>query len=433
MSRRFRSSSSRRGFTLIEAMVSLTLLVVVMVVVLSLLFSMRSFAERQAVRLAPRQTSRQAIDYLGFYAEGASDLNNRNPIPGRSNPNALVTWMYTTTNNPNQVTYNNLTGNEQLNAVVPAAGLVPKTTKFGDIGTDLITLAVPANPWSVPVSVWPGNQHAANLDFQYSEGCPDNDANKLSFEQLTGAINYNTNQAYSPILTLTDSQGNWVYYQITSYQTSTCSNLGGTNKIVHVIQTSGQSAVNVPSGHPELVAPVSLMAGVRYVSFRVKTDVDGIPKLQQKQGFFDPANPDAGFSNIVEDVDNLQVAYLYRAAPDGGKPDVYIYNTLTDAIPDPIPGTAPPVTSNGVPAQAGLNGVETITPWDITNVQGLRISVSSRSKALRFTSARISERVGETINNFRPAVEDRAKGAVDAFDHYRVTTTLMVRNRMLGN
>ena len=423
MSRRFRSSSGRRGFTLMEAMVSLTILVIVMVVMLTLLFSMRSFAERLQTRLVPRQTSRQSINYLGFYVEGAADLN-----PLGNNPNALVMWQVGATDNSLiQVTYNNLTGTEQGNAVLPATGLMPANTSttFGDIGTDLITLAVPTDPTSVPVAIWPGNQHAGTLDFNYSAGCPDDTRNLQMFQEATGFLGTG-NQTYSPILTLVDSMGNWVYYQITGYQGSTCSNLGGTNKIVHAVMTPGQSAVNIPSGHPDLVSPVSLMTGVRYVSFRVKGG-----NLQQKQGFFDPANPDAGFSSIVEDVEDLQIAYIYRKAPDPAKLDVYTYNTLTDAIPDPIPGTAPP--SNGVPPQAGLNGVEPITDWDITNVQGLRISISSRSKALRLTSLRLSQRVAETINNFRPAVEDRAKGPVDGFDHYRVTTTLMIRNRMLGN
>ena len=418
MSRRFRSSSGRRGFTLMEAMVSLTILVIVMVVMLTLLFSMRSFAERLQTRLIPRQTSRQSINYLGFYVEGAADLN-----PLGNNPNALVMWQVGATDNSLiQVTYNNLTGTEQGNAVLPATGLMPANTSttFGDIGTDLITLAVPTDPTSVPVAIWPGNQHAGTLDFNYSAGCPDDTRNLQMFQEATGFLGTG-NQTSSPILTLVDSMGNWVYYQITGYQGSTCSNLGGTNKIVHAVMTPGQSAVNIPSGHPNLVSPVSLMTGVRYVSFRVKGG-----NLQQKQGFFDPANPDAGFSSIVEDVEDLQIAYIYGAAPDPTKPNVYTYNTSTDLIPATV-------TPYGVPLQAGLNSVQVPTAWDITNVQGLRISISSRSKALRLTSLRLSQRVAETINNFRPAVEDRAKGPVDGFDHYRATTTLMIRNRMLGN
>ena len=182
------------------------------------------------------------------------------------------------------------------------------------------------------------------------------------------------------------------------------------------------ASVAIPTGHTELVAPVSLVAGVRYVSFRVKGG-----NLQQKQGFFDPANPDTGFSSIVADVEDLQVAYVYGAAPDSAHSDVYIYNTATHAIPDPIGGVA----TGGVPPQAGLLSATAPTAWDITNVLGLRVSITSRSEA-RFTSRQISERVAESLNNFRPAVEDRTKGAVDGFDHYRVTTTLMIRNRTPG-
>jgi Tfp pilus assembly protein PilV len=410
MSRRFRSRYRLRGFTLMEAMVSLIILVVVMVVTLSLMFSMSSFAERQQTRLAPRQTSRQAIDYLGFYVQGAADMN-----PLRNDPNAIVTWTIAasgnTANTVAQVAYNNLTAAQSA-------------LNFGDVGTDIVTLAVPVDPLSIPVAVWPGLQHAATLWFDYAEGCPDDTTNMNKFQQATGAINAGTTSAYSPLLTLVDSMGNWVYYQITSYQSDgKCSNLGGSNAIIHVVMTPGQSAINIPSGHPDLVQPVSMAAGVAYTCFRVKGG-----NLQQKQGFFDPANPDAGFSSILEDVEDLQVAYLYGAAPDATKPTIYTYNTSTDAIPATVGGVA----TNGVPPQAGLLVTGAPTAWDITNVQGLRVSITSRSKALRFTSLKLSQRVAETINNFRPAAEDRAKGAVDGFDHNRVTTTLMIRNRMLG-
>jgi hypothetical protein len=36
--------------------------------------------------------------------------------------------------------------------------------------------------------------------------------------------------------------------------------------------------------------------------------------------------------------------------------------------------------------------------------------------------------------NFRPAAENHiAATAADAYDHYKMTSTLLVRNRMLGN
>ena len=401
MSRRFRSSrSGSRGFTLMEAMVSLAVLVIVMVLTLTLIFSLRAFAERLSTRVVPRQTTRQAINYLSFHVQGAADLNYV-----QNNPNALVMWRTgSSVDTLVRVSYNNLTTAQ---------------SSYGDLGTDIITLGVITNPVSIPVVGWPGltgtTGAAAGLDLNYTAGCSTGDSGNLpAFKAATGFVG-----TTSPILTLVDSSGNWVYYQITS-ATSTCANASGNNRTIHVAMAS--ASVTIPTGHVELVAPVSLMAGVRYVSFRVKGG-----NLQQKQGFFDPANPDTGFSSIVTDVEDFQVAYVYGSAPDSAHSGVYIYNTATHAIPDPVGGVA----TGGVPPQTGLLSAGSPTAWDITNVRGLRVSITSRSEA-RFTSRQISQRVAETLNNFRPAVEDRTKGAVDGFDHYRVTTTLMLRNRMPG-
>ena len=399
MSRRFRSSrSGSRGFTLMEAMVSLAVLVIVMVLTLTLVFSMRAFAERLNTRLVPRQTTRQAINYLSFHVQGAADLNYV-----QNNPNALVMWRTgSSSGSLVRVSYNNLTTAQ---------------SSYGDAGTDIITLGVITNPVSISVVSWPGLAGAAALDLNYTAGCSSGDsANLAAFKEATGF-----DGTTSPILTLVDSAGNWIYYQITS-AASSCAAAGGTNRTIQVAMAG--ASVTIPTGHVELVAPVSLMAGVRYVSFRVR---DG--NLQQKQGFFDPATdaPGTAFSSIVADVEDLQVAYVYGAAPDSANPNVYIYNTATNAIPDPIGGVA----TGGVPPQAGLLSSATPTAWDIANVLGLRVSITSRSEA-RFTTRQISERVAETLNNFRPAVEDRTKGTVDGFDHYRVTTTLMIRNRTPG-
>ena len=62
--------SAAAAISLSEAMVSLLILTIVMIVALTLLFSMKSFAERQQVKTAPRQTSRRAIDYLAPSSPG---------------------------------------------------------------------------------------------------------------------------------------------------------------------------------------------------------------------------------------------------------------------------------------------------------------------------------------------------------------------------
>src|SRR5512139_3755201 len=109
------ASKSRRGISLSEAMVSLLILTMVMIVALTLLFTMKSFAERQQAKTAPRQTSRRAVDYISSFAAGATDLNDRAVPPS---PNAIVTW-YATAQGANltrrQASYNNLTTAQAAN------------------------------------------------------------------------------------------------------------------------------------------------------------------------------------------------------------------------------------------------------------------------------------------------------------------------------
>ena len=73
-----------RGFTLIEALVSVLILSVVMIVALTLLVSMRSFAAKQQAFTAPRQSARSAIDYLSFFLAGATRPERRGGEPERA-------------------------------------------------------------------------------------------------------------------------------------------------------------------------------------------------------------------------------------------------------------------------------------------------------------------------------------------------------------
>ncbi len=389
-----------------EVMVSLIILVIVMVLTLSLIFRMQSFATRQASVQAPRQTARRAIDYLSFYVQGASDLN-----PSAGNPNALVTFFQDGNSNVRQTSYNNLTAAQSA---------------LGDPGTDIVSLAIPTSPLKIPIVNWPGNQHAADMYFNFSAGCSGPNAgdpeNMRQFQAVTGALG---SPLHSPVLTLVDSTATWVYYQITGYQGSDCSAVGGTNAVIHVVANPGRSdMVNPPGGQPTLTPPIFLMAGIRYVSFRI---LNG--NLQQKQDLFDPAtdNPGTAFYTVLEDVEDLQIAYLYGAAPDAGNPNVYFYNTSGASIPATIGGVA----TGGVPPQAGPAGVP--TSWDATRMSGIRFSVSARSKPLGLGSKQLSEQTKATANNFRPGAEDRAAGAIDGFAHNRITSTLMFRNRILGS
>jgi hypothetical protein len=406
-------------------MVSLLIFSMVMIVALTLLFSMKSFAERQQVKTAPRQTSRRALDYLSTYIAGATDLNDNASPPS---PNAIVTWYAQgNSNTPVQASYNNLTASQSA---------------LGEPGTDIITLALPIDPFKVPISRWVGWQHAANLYFNYQEGCNVSTATmEANFRQLVGADN--TNQAQSMILTLVDVDGRWAYYEITGFQLFDCNGTDpdGNPATVHVVSNPGQSQrLNPPGGHPELNEPF-LAGGMRIYSFRVRRDGNGVPNLEQKLGLFDPAtdNPGTAFTPIMPDVEDLQVAYLYSASPNGTART--IFNTF-----DPATSANVLVTGTGnVPPQASFGGAA--TAWDITMVSGIRLSVTSRSAPIRFEAGKISVRRGtRTASNARPRSEDRAEALPDAvdpggatgarigdFDHHRMTATILLRNRMLGN
>lgn len=431
---RFRSKRVR-GISLSEAMVSLLILTMVMIVALTLLFSMKSFAERQQGKTAPRQTSRRAIDYLSTYIAGATDLNDNGTTPS---PNALVTWYAAgNSNSAVQASYNNVTN-----------------ASLAEPGTDIITLAAPIDPFMVKISNWVGWQKAANLYFEYTEGCPSDATMRANFLQLTGASS-DGNDAQSVILTLVDKNGQWAYYEITGYQDFSCTPKQAIDPVtgevnmynVHVVSNAGQSQrINPPGGHPNLVDP-HLAGGMRIYSFRVRRDANGVLNLEQKQGLFNPAtdNPGTAFTPIMPDVEDLQIAYLYSRPPDPATfPGRTVFNTF-----DPATGTDVLVpATGGVPPQAAQGGA--VTPWDITMVSGIRISLTSRSAPLRFearnASARRSASTTAIMSSARPRSEDRAPAAANAadptgptgvligdFDHHRMTSTVLIRNRMLGN
>ncbi len=445
-----RSRTERaRGMSLSEAMVSLLILTMVMIVALTLLFTMKSFAERQQMKTAPRQTSRQAMEYVGSFLTGATDLNDLADPP---NPNAIVTW-YTQGNSssPRQASFNNLKNDAT-------------ESKLGEVGTDIITISVPANQMLAPFTKWPGQQHSSTAWINFKDGCgpdPGNDTEMTRrFLELTGADITDParfNEAKSGILTVIDANGQWAYYEITSYQQFDCDSVDSSTGLpnpVHIVANPGQSQrINPPGGQPTLVPPVSLAGGMRFMSFRVRrpdpNDPDSIPNLEQKQGLFDPTtdNPGTAFVPIIPDVEDLQVAYLYsQPLSSGSITNRTVWNTWTGSAGAVIPADPPDVAGtdnfNNVPPQG------TSSAWDITRVAGVRLSITSRSAPLRFEARNISVRRGSTTRtNARPRSEDRAGAApgdrqkegattgrfIGDFDHHRMTSTLLIRNRMLGN
>lgn len=395
MSLKLNNKRQTRGFTLIEATISLTLLLIVLALSLTFLFSMKNFSQQQEMAASPRQAARRAIEYLSYYARGASDMNNAG---ASASPNAIMMFYdaYGTTT-PVQASYNNLTSNS-----------------YGDPGTDIITMAIPSSNLLIPISGWPGGQHAATLTFEYSDGCPDSAQCMTNFKAVTG---YDPSTGHSSVLTLVDDDGSWAFYQITDYKETKnkncCSGNVGNIEVNHSHGLSDND-IDPPGGQPTLHNPK--LATVTFSSFRVKND-----QLQQKTGVFDPNNPDSGFYTLMDDVEDFQVAYIYN--------DGTIWNTAAQTLT--TPGT--------IPTQAGTGedgGVPTAR--DITNVIGLRFTIVTRSAPLPVTLMKIntgSASVGGPPPKgfYRPRAEDHAKSTTpDNRYHYRLTSTIMIRNRMLG-
>lgn len=414
-------------------MVSLTLLVVVMVVALTLLFTMRSFAERVQWVIEPRQTARRAVDYLAYYFLGATD-------EAVGAPNAIVTYYNRDGSKPGtdptnrvQATYDNLTGNEFGNSVVVAG----KQTAFGDVGTDVISLILPTgNPAKYAVAnLWPGySPPTRDFYIAYRGGCGVSDAaNMAAFKNLTRENGTGHSNA---LLLLQDNNFSWQYFQINAYIDAdgvTCGCVMGNGYNIHIQADPGAApflgTIDPPGGHTGAFSdPVFLVTGLDAFSFRVRTDANGVPNLEQKNGLFDPNsdNPGAAFVPIIENVEDFQVAYLYA---DG---------TFWQTATADLLATGCPECVNDVPWQAGPSAAAPAR--DITQVLGLRISVVARSRPITFGARQISGAktgapvVGAIDRRYRPAAENHA-GATnyDDFEHYRATVTLMLRSRMLGS
>jgi prepilin-type N-terminal cleavage/methylation domain-containing protein len=389
---------SQKGFTLIEVTVSLMILVVVMVLSTTLLFSMQGFAKRQRQFAEPRQTARRGIDYIASYLRAATDGNF-----AANNPNAIVVWYLSGSSNLVQATYNNV--------VDP---------NLAEPGTDIITFGRSVGGGRIQIAQWNGpgsGSTASNADIHFRDGCPNNNTNMALFEQATqcqGACNgnYPCPGCSSGILTVVDSSGNWAYMQITGYQKSDCGNQGAE---IQINVNPGQSAVNPPSNRGVKCPTPNdcrLGRGMTYCSLRVRRDPNNpeILQLQQKNSLFDPAkdNPGTDFFPLLDNIEDLQIAYIYN--------DGTIWN---DSAAHLLP------TTNNVPTQADLEVGNVPPPRDITNVVGIRVSVT----AVANTPVSFMERA----KFFRPQSEDRpASNNVDRFFHYRLTNTVMLRNRNLG-
>ncbi len=286
----------------------------------------------------------------------------------------------------------------------------------------MISVAVPtwdATAFSPDTFALPASTSVSK--FNFTAGCgsagTDTTANLALFKSLTGA-HTESGVLVSNLLTVSDSGGGWTYYKITGYPT-TCTCTGTDNFSV----TSNPTTLVTPPGGASTLSNPNLMF-VQYATFRVKN-----AELQQKTDLFDSTNAasneaseDALFNTLLPDIEDLQIAYIFN---DG---NVYNANATvwSSSNPGGLMGTKDPAgtTETDVPTQAGPSG--TATALDATNILGLRVSVVARS-------SQISDAWSATKNfYFRPASEDRAAGTADRRFHYRLTSTVLLRNRALG-
>lgn len=420
-------AGSSRGFTLVETTIAMAILIIILVVSMSLLFSMRNFAGRQQSFVEPRQTARRALDYLSYYVRGASDLN---AFGGVLAPNALI-MQYTMNGVVRQASYNNITGG--------LAGTL------ADAGTDVITLSLPSGSALIPITRWnppASDPRAANQYIGFSSGCMDDEENMRQFMAITGCYpaasctgEFPCPGCTSQVLTIVDSQGVWGYYQITGYNQCVCTDANA--EYIHVTATHGGSDINPPGGAMTPYSkPVNIVGGLNYFAFRVSTDpATGIPRLQQKNGILnlDLANqsnptPDnsptaASFTTLLENVEDFQIAYIFNNG------EIWNSGTADDPTARTL-GVGQVTNAFGVPDQAGGSAPQT---YDVTNVMGLRLTLTARS----FRPIPLYQRVRTSMPNYRrPRAEDHAGAGTPAGDiyyHHRITSTIMIRNRMLGS
>ena len=276
--RRARRADPSRGFTLLEAMVSLLLLVIIIIVAMTMLFQMRAFAERQQYFMMPRQAARRATDYLSYYIAGASDLNYNTTDPTQQCPNALITH-YNSGGALTQASFNNLTGNpgvEPGNSILAASGLRPanRSTTFGDIGTDTITLVAPFNPSRYQVFA-PFPALAANADLFLNFRAAAERATRRTWPRSRPRRASTARRARSSCSST--RSGSWTYVRIPAagyddtITLASCADVA-TYKNIHIqVDTTG-ATLAPPFGSAGLTDPVYLVAGLQVISFRVLTD-----------------------------------------------------------------------------------------------------------------------------------------------------------------
>ena len=398
MSPSYSPERNSRGFTLIEVTVAMTVLVIVLLLSGTLLFSLKSFAQRQQAFADPRQSARRAIEYLSYSIRGATDQDM--VVSTNLSPNALVMY-YSQGTSTKQASFDNVTD-----------------ATIANLGTDIITVGLPSpGSQSVTIYDWVGDATGATFKANYQCGCSSDSANLASLQSLLG---YNSGTTRSNLFTIYDPAGAWQYYDVKAggYVSSTCANAGSNPAKVVSLQcaTGGASGDNPPGGYKALscsnASPCFMSAGVRFVTYRVRTS-NGVPRLEQSSDatrIFDAAvdNPGASFTPLLDNIVDLQIAYVFD--------DGTVWNTSQARLDSTnYPGYVP--AQDATPSKAR----------DVTNVTGLRLTVVARS------SSPFGVAIGRA-GKVAPVTPPENSTVVysNTFYHYRLTSLVMLRNRTLG-
>jgi type II secretory pathway pseudopilin PulG len=382
------SGKGQRGFGLVELLVVLVTLTIILVLTGQLVFAMRRSALQQQYQVDARQTARGAVDYINFMLRGALDPPNQ---PAGSV--ALLfraSWGGTDT----QLTYDNVTD-----------------ANLADVGTDIITFARFHEGTTItPVRAEGGDASGGVWWWGFDDGCRTGAtqaereaANLALFKQLTGFV---ADSSPSEPLLLLDDSGQAAIYQICSYTSAHCDVTAPCDQPCVVVQanTSCTGGIIPAGGYAGMVNP-RLVVGLRYATLRVKHGW-----LQQKDGIFDPANPDDGFVPILPNVEDLQIAYIFdRAIGGSGLADVVWNNDPTHTLP------------------AGQGRVPDAT--QARQVIGVRITVTGRAAQ--------EQRGAGQERFYRPRAENHPGGEesgepANGFARFTVSSTALLRNRIGG-
>jgi hypothetical protein len=373
--------SRNLGFTLTEVMISLLVLIIIMVLSMSLLFSLRGFGLRQRLFAEPRQSGRQGVEYIAENIRQAAIISRS--IPGGQG--VIVPYV-----NGVQASWNNCA-----------------TPAIADRNTDVICVNRPQGSSTYQVVAWPGSIGNQTIQISYTKGCPDNASNRSKFlDEVQATTGKHT-------VMLVDQSGSVLLDDINwngSNPTSVCA--GSSPNYTGSLLTIPGNIYKLYAAAPTMVEPVYVTPSP-FVTLRVKNG-----QLQQKFGCMDAANPDVGFTPLMENVVDLQFTYYMQSG-------AIFNNTAANRF----------TGANQIP-----NDVNLADALSCSNVLGVGIYLVTRSAQMApLTMARPHPFPLSADRTAAPTVDaggyfnDPAMNLRrDRLFYYQANTNAFIRNRILG-